>query len=82
MCEKIVEQEKDPIVHKWLRGVQFGEAIVSNTRELCVLCLSKEGAQDALLQHRWHLLKLALTTQLGTGGLLYNVAPVYYMNHL
>lgn len=82
MCEKIVEQEKDPIVHKWLRGAQFGEAIVSNTRELCVLCLGKEGAQDALLQHRWHLLKLALTTQLDSGELLCNVVPIGGLHYL
>ena len=82
MCEKIVEQEKDPIVHKWLRGAQFGEAIVSNTKELCVLCLGKGGAQDDLLQHRWHLLELSLTTQLDTGGLLCKVVSLDGLRYL
>ena len=82
VCEKIVEQEKDPIVHKWLRGAQFGETIVSNTKELCMLCLGKGGAQDALLQDRWHLLELSLTTQLDTGGLLGQVVPLDGLHYL
>ena len=65
-CEKVVGQEKDPIVHKWLRGAQFGEAIVSNTRKLCLLSLGKENTRE-VSEHRWQLLTLALTTQLQAG---------------
>ena len=67
MSEKVIDYETDPAVHRWLGETQFGEAIVANTRELCALCLSDEREQSGVLEHRWNLLKLALTAQLSAG---------------
>ena len=77
MCQKVIDRESDSAVHKWLRGAQFGEAIVGNTRELCALCLSDEDGRGVILDHRWNLLKMALTTQLNTGRLHKNILMIF-----
>ncbi len=68
MCQKVLEYESDGEVHQWLRGAQFGEAIVFNTKQLCEVCLAESETQDSALQHRWNLLRLALTSQINAGG--------------